>query len=196
MKKNVLWSVISVVLIFVVVFALAKGGAFHHKPSQIHFTLNGKEINLEDAIDDKAFDKDYSVEEAYGEFYTGHTLDEIYVNVNNEVKTFATAMNDGSLRNTGAGKSPTDYTSRNIIFGEIASNVLISGDKDLQAMINDGYFYTGCDEHLDKSTWEEINECEYSYTCGKSTCKADGNQAMAYSCDFRETIETSKGICG
>ncbi len=189
MKKKLLLSVLYILSVFIVTLVVAKAGGFHHNPNQVHFTLNGKQVDLEDAIDDKTFNKDYSIEETSDEFYTGHTLDEIYVNVNNEVKTFAKAMSDGSLRNTRADKSPTDYSSKNIIFGEMASNVLITGEKDLQTMINDGYFYTGCGNHLDGSKWTEDKRYSYECSCDKNGCDTCyGTKKITKTCKFRKVI--------
>lgn len=165
-------------VLFLVLLVTSFASAYTHLGDNIYINLNGQNIDLQSAIMAGNFTRAYSGGDSSGAISFGHKASEIIINVNRSVKTLLAAISDGSLNSTLAGISPTNYSGYNLIYGEYASNILVSNATitiDLQQAINDGWFYVApvcvpstCIS-LGKTCGNWSNGCGGTLNCGVCT---------------------------
>lgn len=134
-------------VLFLVLIFISFTSAYTHLGDNVYLNLNGQDVNLQSSIAAGNFASLYFGSMYLGDIIFGHNANEIIVNVNGIIKTFDTALSDGSLISAVKGSSPISYPGYTLGYGEYASDVSITNRsgvvKSLQQAINDGEFYLG-----------------------------------------------------
>lgn len=197
-------ELVAVGFVFFLVLSFVSAG---HSGNNIFLKVNNADTILQTAINTNNFKTLYVGSISSSSIIFGHNADDVIVNVNGSVKTFAMALSDGSLSSSVSGRSPSIYSGYNLIHGEYATNILVSNSTttiSLQQAINDGWFYVcvpktcsdlnkfygywedGCgntlncwDSSLCTFPWECYNDSNYYYMAQRGYDDALGSYCFS-----------------
>ncbi len=180
--KKIYFLIVSI--IFISLFTTISSQRTNHFAKETILSIGGNQFNLENAFKNGKFSGDYSLTNVVSPELDifGHQNDEIYLNVNGSFKNLKSAIEDGSLKCTPAGKSPADYES--IIHGEYAKNIWVEYyNMDLQTAINQGKFYAG-DGYCNKKNEPEVSEY---YVCSPCITPSHSDRSLYWIARYSRT---------